>query len=297
MATTLLEPEIAAAYNHCRDITRREAKNFYFGFISLPSDKRHAIYAAYAFSRECDDDSDDEATADAKRAAIATTRARLDECYAGTGSDPVLVALHHAAIRYRIPKEYFGELIAGVEMDLEVARYATFDELRRYCYRVASTIGLICLQIFGYQDEQAREFAIDLGIALQLTNILRDVREDADRGRIYLPLDELKRFGYSEADLLARQYNDAFRQLMAFQAERARRYFASGTKLLPLLDVRARACTATMGGIYWEILQRIEAADYAVFETRVSLSGTEKLGLTGRTWLDCLRGEVGFRAK
>ncbi len=293
----MIEPDVAAAYHYCRDLTRREAKNFYFGFISLPSEKRHAIYAAYAFSRECDDDSDAEGSVETKRAAIERTRIRLDEAYEGGNTEPVLLALHDAVTRFSIPKEHFQELLAGVEMDLDINRYATFDELRQYCYRVASTIGLICLQIFGYKDQRATEYATDLGLALQLTNIMRDVREDADRGRIYLPLDELLRFGYSEEDLFSHTYNDKFQQLMAFQAQRARKYFASGTRLLPLLDVRARACTATMGGIYWEILQRIQAANYAVLETRVSLSATEKLGLVGKAWIESLRGEMGLRAK
>jgi 15-cis-phytoene synthase len=290
-----LDPEVLHAYDFCRDLTKREAKNWYYGFISLPPEKRRAIYAAYAFSRECDDDSDTDGSLASKRAAIARTRERLDVAYSGQTDDPILLALGDAAHRYGIPRSYFDELIAGVEMDLEVNRYATFEDLRLYCYRVASIVGLICLQIFGYDDPRAPGFGADLGLALQLTNILRDVKEDADLGRIYLPRDDLDRFGYSEEELLAGVYNEPFRRLMAFEAERAWYFHNSGHRLLPLLDVRARACTATMQGIYREILQRIQAADYAVFDGRVSLSGRAKLGLTAGAWIQCLREELGSR--
>ena len=290
-----IDGEVLQAYDYCRDLTKREAKNWYYGFISLPPEKRRAIYAAYAFSRECDDDSDDAGSTDAKRAAIARTRQRLNEAYSGQAHDPILVALGDAARRYDIPRSHFDELIAGVEMDLDVNRYATFEELRLYCWRVASIVGLVCLQIFGYSDPRAPQFGADLGMALQLTNILRDVQEDAERGRIYLPLDDIARFGYSEEELLAGVYNEPFRRLMAFQAERAWRYHNSGHRLLPLLDVRARACTSTMQGIYREVLQRIQAADYRVFDGRVSLSGRDKLGLTAGAWIQCLRDELGSR--
>jgi len=295
MPSKLPDPDVALAYEYCRDLTKREAKNWYYGFISLPPEKRHAIYAAYAFSRECDDDSDTDGTLESKRAAIARTRARLDEAYSGTSTDPILRALGDAATRYEIPRAHFDELIAGVEMDLDVRRYPTFEDLRLYCYRVASVVGLVCLQIFGYSDAWAPEYGADLGMALQLTNIMRDVKEDAELGRIYLPQDEIRRFGYSEQELLAGVYNEPFRRLMSFQAERAWEYHRRGQRLLPLLDVRARACTATMQGIYREVLQRIEANDYDVFESRVSLSGRAKLGLTASVWLQCLRDEFGAR--
>ena len=228
-------------------------------------------------------------------AAIARTRRRLDDAYTGQTEDPVLLALHDAVDRYDIPRGYFEELISGVEMDLEVSRYATFEDLRLYCYRVASIVGLICLRIFGYTDPRAAQYGADLGLALQLTNILRDVQEDAELGRVYLPQDEIRRFGYSEEELLAGVYNEPFRRLMAFQAERAWHYHAEGARLLPLLDVRARACTAVMQAIYREVLQRIEASDYAVFDGRIGLSGRDKLGLTARVWLHSLRDELGSR--
>jgi len=290
-----LDREVLDAYEYCRDLTKREAKNWYYGFISLPAEKRRAIYAAYAFSRECDDDSDTDGSTESKRAAIGRTRRRLEQAYSSRTDDPILLALGDAARRYDIPRSYFEELIAGVEMDLEVNRYPTFDGLRLYCYRVASIVGLICLRIFGYDDPLAPDLGAELGLALQLTNIMRDVKEDADRGRIYIPQDEIVRFGYSEEELLAGVYNDSFRRLMACQAERAWHYHRQGERLLPLLDVRARACTATMQAIYREILERIETADYAVFDARISLNGRDKLGLTASVWLHCLRDELGDR--
>ncbi|MBV8086388.1 MAG: presqualene diphosphate synthase HpnD [Chloroflexi bacterium] len=290
-----LDPEVLEAYDVCRDLTKRAAKNWYYGFISLPPEKRRAIYAAYAFSRECDDDTDEQGTLEAKREAIARTRERLDAAYSGQTDDPILLALGDAAKRYDIPRDHFEELIRGVEMDLDVTRYADFEALRTYCYRVASVVGLICLQIFGYDDPHAPEYAADLGLALQLTNIMRDIKEDAELGRIYLPQDEIKRFGYSEHELLAGVYNEPFRRLMAFQAERAWHFHRSGQRLLALLDIRARACTATMQGIYREVLARIQASDYAVFNSRISLRGRDKLGLTAGVWLQCLRDSIGSR--
>lgn len=290
-----LDREVIEAYEYCRDLTRREAKNWYYGFISLPAEKRRAIYAAYAFSRECDDDSDTDGSIESKRAAVERTRRRLDEAYSGRTEDPILVALSDAVHRYDIPREYFEELIAGVEMDLDVSRYATFEELRLYCYRVASIVGLICLRIFGYSDPRAPQHGADLGLALQLTNIMRDVKEDADRGRIYIPQDEIRSFGYSEEELMAGIYNEQFRRLMAYQAARAWFYHREGARLLPLLDVRARACTAVMQGIYREILDRMEAAEYDVFAGRTSLTGFEKLGLTARVWLGSFKDELGHR--
>ena len=207
----------------------------------------------------------------------------LNEKLSLTFAGLIFLALRDAISRYHIPPEYFWQLIDGVEMDLTVRRYPTFAELRRYCYGVASTVGLICIEIFGYRDgQQARQHAEDLGIALQLTNILRDIREDAQRDRIYIPQDELKRFGYSEADVFAGLANEPFLNLVQYQAQRARDYFASGRKLLPLLPRRSRACTAVLQGIYSQILDRIEARPCEVLRQRVSLSSGQKLALAGR---------------
>ena len=271
--------ELESAYEACRTITRREAKNFYYAFLTLPAAKRRAIYAAYAFCRYCDDSVDEEASTDAKLTALAELQANLDATYSGSASGPVFVALADVAMHYDIPQDYFREVVLGVESDLVKDRFKNFDELREYCYRVASVVGLICLQIFGYKDDDAKECAIDLGLAMQLTNIIRDVR------RVYLPQDEMARFGYSEEDLRNGVRNQAFLDLMRFQSQRAREYFDRGFKLLPYLSRRSRACPAVLGALYSKVLDRIEASDFDILETRVSLGKAEKIRITAQTWL------------
>ena len=277
--------DLELAYEACRTITRREAKNFYYAFLTLPAAKRRAIYAAYAFCRHCDDSVDEETSADAKMTALAELHANLDDTYSGIPSSPVFLALADVAKQYDIPRDYFREVILGVESDLVKDRFQNFDELREYCYRVASVVGLICLQIFGYKNEAAKEYAVDLGLAMQLTNIIRDVREDLAMGRVYLPQDEMARFGYSEEDLSNGVRNQAFRDLMKFQSQRARDYFDRGFKLLPYLSRRSRACPAVLGALYSKVLDRIEASDYDILDSRVSLSKAEKIRITAKTWL------------
>ena len=278
-----MEGPLQEAYRHCQELAKREAKNFYYGFVLLPLAKRQAVYAVYAFARRCDDIVDDDLEPAEKARQLAEYRRRLEECLHGRPSGPVFLALEDTIRRYRMPPEYFWQLLEGVEMDLTVRRYPTFADLRRYCYGVASTVGLISIEIFGYRDgEQARQHAEDLGIALQLTNILRDIREDAERDRIYIPQDEMERFRYSEADILGGIANEPFLQLMQLQLERARGYFERGRRLLPLLPRRSRACTAVLQGIYGRMLERMEARPSAVLRERVSLSGRQKLALAGR---------------
>ena len=234
--------ELELAYDHCQRIAREHAKNFYYAFRTLPARKRRAIYAAYAFCRLCDDIADEDLPLEEKRRRFAQTRRLLSESQNGRAADPIFTALGDATLAFGIPIEYYEQIIEGVEMDLTWKRYQSFEELRGYCYQVASVVGLICIEVFGYDDPKAREYGIDLGLAMQLTNILRDVKEDADRGRIYIPLDEMARFGYSEQDLMDGVVNDAFRNLMKFQADRARRYFHSGSRLFHLLPQESRAC-------------------------------------------------------
>ena len=277
--------ELESAYADCRNITRREAKNFYYAVVTLPRDKRKAIYAAYAFCRQCDDSVDDAASPEAKLSALAYLQDNLDLAFRGRPATPVFLALSDTADRYDIPQEYFSEIIRGVESDLVKTRYQNFDELREYCYRVASVVGLVCLQIFQYRDAGAREYAVDLGLAMQLTNIIRDVREDWSMGRVYLPQDEMARFGYTEEQLGAGVHNDAFVELLRFQGQRAREYFRSGFRLLPYLSRRSRACPAALGAIYSRVLDRIEESGYDVLsEQRIALSGGEKARIAARAW-------------
>lgn len=276
--------DLQAAYQECRRITRREARNFYYAFVLLPPERRRAIYVSYAFCRYCDDAVDSESSTDEKLRRLAELRRLLELCYESQADEPVFVGLAQVARDYAIPREYFDDVLSGMEADLVKTRYQDFDELRRYCYQVASAVGLICIHIFGFKDDRAKAHAIDLGLAMQLTNIARDVKEDLEFGRIYLPQDELARFGCTEDDLRAGRVNDAFKELMRFQAQRARAYFQSGFQLLPYLNPRSRACVTVLGRIYSRLLDRIEAADYDVFSQRVSLSTTEKLGIMAQSW-------------
>ena len=279
---------LADAYEHCRRVTRQEARNFFYAFLTLPAAKRRAIYAVYAFCRLCDDAVDEVASIEDKQAALKSLSERLDTAYEADAEGPVFTALIHAAITYHIPRDYFREVIRGVEMDLETNRYQTFEDLRQYCYRVASVVGLICLEIFGYRHPNARWYAIDLGLAMQLTNILRDIQEDLARDRIYIPQDELLRFGYTEEDLRNQVRNDAQQRLITFQVQRAQSLFQSGARLLPYLSNRSRACPAVLAAIYTRILRRIQANDYNVFDGRISLSSREKLLVMTMTWLKSL---------
>ena len=277
--------ELELAYQECRAITRREAKNFYYAFLTLPAARRQAIYVAYAFCRHCDDSVDAERSTQEKLALLSDLRERLEQMYRGHATEPVSLALADVVERYDIPQEYFQDVLSGVESDLVKTRYQNFEELRRYCYQVASAVGLISLQIFGYKDGNAKAHAIDLGLAMQLTNIVRDVREDLEFDRIYLPQDEMARFRYSEAALKTGEVNESFTALMRFQAQRARSYFQSGFQLLPYLSTRSRACPAVLGQLYSKLLDRIEMADYDVLHHRIGLSRVDKLWVTARTWL------------
>jgi phytoene synthase len=281
---------LTEAYEACRTITRSQARNFYYGFVLLPGPRRAAIYAAYAFSRRVDDSVDGDEPLERKLALLADRRAELDACYAGAppADDAVLVALTDTVRRCEIPRLHLDELLDGAEMDLTVRRYADFAALKPYCDRVAGAVGLVSLHIFGFSDPEAPRRAADLGVAMQLVNIMRDVAEDAARDRIYLPADEMRANGVSDDDLVAGRATAGFRTLMAAQAERARTYFASGERLLPMLDRRARACVAMLAGLYREILARIEERDYDVFAERVSLSMPRKLALMGQTTIDSL---------
>lgn len=282
---------VEAAYEYCRTLTRREARNFYYGFMLLPPEQRRAIYAAYAFARECDDIVDSDLAAEEAARLLGVQRARLEACLKGEPDGPVFEALADAVSRFGIPRAYFHELVDGVGMDLTRRRYADFNALKAYCHGVASVVGLICIEVFGYEGgESSRKHAADLGIALQLTNILRDVREDGERARIYIPQDEIKAFGYSDRELLAGEATPAFRRLVAFQAARAKEYFSEGRMLLPHLPRRARACVGVMTGIYESILSGIERDPAIVFRRRLSVGTPRKLVLAGRAVVRSLAG-------
>ncbi len=269
------------AYERCTQITRAEARNFYFGFILLPRERRRGIHALYAFSRLCDDSVDGAEGRDEKAAAVAARRRDVEAAYAGSvpHDDPVLVALADAIRRFGIPRAPMDALVDGVEMDLDTNRYADWPALKLYCDRVAGAVGVLSLHVFGFRDPAAVRHAEDLGVAMQVVNIMRDVQEDALRDRIYLPADEMAAHGVTDADILADRMTPAMRSLMEAQARRADDYFASGRMLLPMLDLRARMCVQMLAALYGDILARLGARGYDYTRGRVSLPGSRKASL------------------
>jgi phytoene synthase len=269
-------------------ITKTSRTNFYYAFLFLPKAKREALYTVYAFSRLVDDAVDQAVSPLAAKEAVAYWRSELASVYGGRPEEPVARQLAETVKRFRIPRDYFDALIDGVEMDLTRTRYETFEQLSHYCYRVASVVGLICIEIFGYRNPATKDYAVAQGMAFQLTNILRDIKIDAAKGRIYLPQEELARFGYGEAELLAHQHTDAFAELMAFQCERARAYYDKAAVLLPAEDRRSMLASEIMGGIYRRLLDEIEARRYRVFEEEIRLSAPTKLLIALRKWAGSL---------
>ena len=310
---------VEQAYAICRQIARSEAKNFYYAFVALPKAKRNAICAVYAFMRHADDLSDDETKSREER------RISLDDwlsswhiaAQGGTTDNPVFIALRDAQARFHIATELLDQLVQGTAMDLHPAHtsnggsgsesvhpmqfdtYATFEDLYRYCYYVASVVGLVCIRIFEYSDPIAEKLAEETGIAFQLTNILRDVREDAERDRIYLPLEDLERFGVSIGEIQqlknGRHLTLNQRELLEFEANRAEHYYKSGAALLPLIAADARPALWVLITIYHRLLQRIEQQNFDVFTEKVSVPTITKLTILARglvrTLMNRLKGK------
>ena len=273
------------SYFWCRGVAKRRARNFYYSFILLPEDRKNAMCAMYAFMRYCDDLSDEPG---ASRSAIEKWRGALHAALAGSpGPEPLWPAFLDTVARYKIPHEYFGEMIEGVASDLDPRTISTFDELYQYCYRVASVVGLTTIHIFGFRSPDALPLAEKCGIAFQLTNILRDVREDAGLGRIYIPAEDLERFGVLPDDLRLGRRTEPFGRLMEFEIERARRYYRESSGLLDLVDRDARASLWALIAIYSSLLEHVAEAHYDVLSRRISLSGAEK------TWI-VLRAALGW---
>jgi phytoene synthase len=271
-------------------MARREAKNFYWGFISLPYDERMAIYALYDFARQVDDEVDGAPRPDLIPERLAAQRERVQRMFAqdasiSAGDDPVMQVLSRAVRRYAIPPSELQELIDGVERDCTQTRYRTWDELREYCRLVASVVGRMCVRIFGFTDDAALHYADELGLALQLTNILRDVREDAEMGRIYLPQEDLERFGISEEAMLRVDPGNGWNALVKFESQRARQLFKSGYHVLRYVPRRSAACVQTMAGIYERLLRKIERDPQLPLRKRASLSKGEKLRVVLGSWL------------
>ena len=278
------------AQQYCTDLARRSGSNFYYSFFFLPQERRDAMHAVYAFCREVDGAVDEPAPGSDPRVHLARWRADIAALYRQDGdggahsSNPIIICLADHIRRLGIPQEYFDEIIAGVEMDLTIKRYATFSDLYQYCYRVASVVGLVCLKIFGARTPESQTYAVNLGIAFQLTNILRDLKVDGARGRIYLPTEDLTRFGYGEQALLAGAYTPAFTSLMEFECRRAQEYYRAADAALPESDRRALLPAEIMRAIYHTILERIEASRYDVFVQRVTLSPPRRVAVALGAW-------------
>jgi phytoene synthase len=271
--------ETREAYRDCERLTRKAAANFYYGIRLLPPDKRRAMSAVYAYARRVDDVGDGNLPADQKLAELRAIRTALAE---GDPDDAVMVALADARTRFPLPADALTDLLDGVEMDVRGTRFETFDELVVYCRAVAGSIGRLCLGIFGASDmDRAMPLADDLGVAMQITNILRDVREDYARGRVYLPAEDLRRFGCT--DDLEASPPDASAALIRFEANRGREWFGRGLALLPFLDARSKACVRAMTGIYRRILVQIERDPQQIMRRRVSLPAWEKAWVAARS--------------
>jgi phytoene synthase len=271
--------ENAAAY--CKKLTTRSKSNFYYAFLFLPRERREALEAVYAYCRLVDDVVDEDAPALKKREGIAHWRKELDAVYGdATPTHPVSERLRAAVQRFGIRREDMEAVIDGCAMDIDKTRYESWDELRLYCYRVASAVGLMCVEIFGYtpaHQEAVRRYAVDLGIALQLTNILRDVAEDAQRGRIYLPADELASYGVTAADLTDGRRSQAFVRMMQYQAARARSHYLRARASLSSYERSKLVIAEIMGDIYYALLERIEARDFDVFGAKTTVSRRDKM--------------------
>lgn len=271
---------------YCQEKAAQSGSSFYYSFLFLPKAKREAITALYAFCREVDDVADECQEVSIARTKLAWWRQEIRNLYTSTPQHPVTKALLPAISAYKMDEEHFLEIIDGMEMDLDQNRYANFKELQLYCYRVASVVGLLSVQIFGYTNRNTLKYAHDLGIALQLTNIIRDVGEDARRGRIYLPLDEIKKAGLSETDVLHGHISEKMQTLLEFQIERAETFYDRALKALPKEDKKSQRTGLIMAAIYRTLLREIKADNaQVVLNARVSLTPLRKLWLAWTTWL------------
>ncbi len=270
---------------YCQDKAAQSGSSFYYSFLFLPPDKRRAITALYAFCREVDDVVDECSDENATRTTLAWWRVQVAAIYDGKPQHPVAQALVPVVRQFSLPQEHLQEIIDGMEMDLQQHQYADFKALQLYCYRVASVVGLLAAEIFGYTDRNTLKYAHDLGIALQLTNIIRDVGEDARRGRIYLPLDELARFGVHTNDILDGHESEGFNKLMQFQIERAQHYYLQAFEHLPAADRKAQRTGLIMAAIYRATLDEVAASGCHVLKERISLTPLRKFWLAWKTWI------------
>ncbi len=270
---------------YCQQKAASSGSSFYYSFMFLPPNRRRAITALYAFCREVDDVVDECQDLQIASTKLAWWRQEVSKLYAGKPEHPVTQALVPVIAEFSVPQEQLLEIIDGMEMDLQQSRYLDFKALSLYCYRVASVVGLLAAEIFGYQDRKTLKYAHDLGMAFQLTNIIRDVGEDARRGRVYLPMDELKRFEVPVADILNARHSDNFRKLMEFQIERAEQFYAQAMSMLPAVDRKTQRPGLVMAAIYRTLLEEIKNDGCLVLNQRTSLTPIRKLWIAWRTWI------------
>ncbi len=271
-------------HDYCQQKAAQSGSSFYYSFMFLPPERRQAITALYAFCREVDDVVDECHDLSLAQTKLEWWRQEVARVYAGNPTHPVGQALKEVIARFNLPQEQLLEIIDGMAMDLSQTRYLDFKALQLYCYRVASVVGLLAAEIFGYQDRQTLKYAHDLGLAFQLPNIIRDVGEDARRGRIYLPIEDLQRFNVPAKDILEARHSDAFRELMAFQAERAERFYEQAFASLPATDRKAQRPGLVMAAIYRTLLREIARDGFQVLDRRTSLTPLRKVWLAGLTW-------------
>jgi len=279
---------VRRSYRYCRYVARKRAKNFYYSFLLLEKPQRDAMCAVYAFMRYCDDLSDDPSATDKEKLREAITQWRVELAHALLGEfgrNPLWPAFHDTVQRYHIPHRFFHEMIDGIASDLEPREFQTFDELYRYCYQVASVVGLTIIHIFGFTSIKALVLAEKCGVAFQLTNIIRDVREDAQLGRIYLPMEDLQRFSVPVDQLRAGKEDDRFRDFIRYEAARARRYYDESAPLSELIRPGSRRSLWALRAIYQRLLARIEAANYTVLSSRINVPTANKLMLLGKAFL------------
>ncbi|MDH3438668.1 MAG: presqualene diphosphate synthase HpnD [Betaproteobacteria bacterium] len=272
-------------HQYCQQKAAASGSSFYYSFLFLPEEKRRAITALYAFCREVDDAVDECSDPTLAHTKLAWWRKEVDAIYQGNPQHPVARALAGMLPRFRLSQQHLNEIIDGMEMDLHYNRYPTFDALKEYCHRVAGVVGLLSAEIFGYRDPRTLEYAADLGLAFQLTNIIRDLGEDARRDRIYLPLDELEGYGVGTADITSGRESDSLRRLMEFQIERAFSFYQQAFDKLPAVDRSAQRPGIVMAAIYQALLEEIRADGCRVLQQRVALTPVRKLWIAWRTWL------------
>ena len=272
-------------HDYCQDKAAKSGSSFYYSFLFLPPEKRQAITALYAFCREVDDVVDECHDPQLAQTTLGWWRDEVDRVYDGVPTHPVGLALREVVPVYDLPREQLQEIIDGMEMDLDHVRYADFRGLQLYCYRAASVVGLLAARIFGFEDRQTLKYAHDLGIALQLTNIIRDVGEDARRGRIYLPVEELQRFNVPAEDLFEARHSTQFVELMRFQAQRAYGFYDQAMAQLPQTDRKSQRPGLVMAAIYRTLLDEIVRDDFMVLDRRTSLTPLRKVWIAGTTWM------------